>query len=321
AAAFIRSSMADPIASAPAPLRLVADVLLPGPASRFDYQSIDAPHHRRYIAHLGAGVMVIFDTKARRVLATVGDVPRVTGVLAVPATGHVYASAAGAHRVAVIDASTLRIVAQLGDITFPDGIAYAPDAGRVFVSDEAGRRELVIDARTNQVVTRIPLGGEAGNTQYDPVARRVLVAVQTRNQLVAIDPQGDTIIARFDLRGADHPHGVYIDAPRRLAFVANEGNATLLVVDLRSMQVTSTFPLGDDPDVLAFDPGLRRLYVASESGVISVFDESDEGALQSKGTYRAPHAHSVAVDPTTHLVYLPLQNVGGRPVLRILAPT
>jgi hypothetical protein len=33
-----------------------------------------------------------------------------------------------------------------------------------------------------------------------------------------------------------------------------------------------------------------------------------------------PHAHSVAVDPATHLVYFPLENVGGQPVLRIMAP-
>jgi hypothetical protein len=36
---------------------------------------------------------------------------------------------------------------------------------------------------------------------------------------------------------------------------------------------------------------------------------------------RIPHAHTVAVDPATHRVYLPLENVNGRPVLRILAPT
>ena len=34
----------------------------------------------------------------------------------------------------------------------------------------------------------------------------------------------------------------------------------------------------------------------------------------------ATNAHSVAVDPRTHLVYLPLRNVRGRPVLRIMAP-
>lgn len=71
--------------------------------------------------------------------------------------------------------------------------------------------------------------------------------------------------------------------------------------------------------MLAFDPGLRRLYVASESGAVTIFDERD-GRLDRIGTYRAPHAHSVAVDPRTHQVFLPLADVNGRPVLRILSP-
>jgi hypothetical protein len=70
---------------------------------------------------------------------------------------------------------------------------------------------------------------------------------------------------------------------------------------------------------LAFDPGLQRLYVAAESGVVTVFEER-ERALQLLGEYRAPAAHSVSVDPATHRVYLPLENMGGRPVLRILSP-
>jgi len=31
-----------------------------------------------------------------------------------------------------------------------------------------------------------------------------------------------------------------------------------------------------------------------------------------------PHAHTVAMDPRTHLVYFPLQEAKGRPVLRIM---
>jgi hypothetical protein len=42
--------------------------------------------------------------------------------------------------------------------------------------------------------------------------------------------------------------------------------------------------------------------------------------LRLVGEIKAPHAHTVAVDPRTHRVYLPLENVGGRPVLRILTP-
>ena len=81
----------------------------------------------------------------------------------------------------------------------------------------------------------------------------------------------------------------------------------------------ATHPVGGGPDVLAFDPGWRRLYVAAESGVVAVFAEQGP-TLRRIGTLTLPHAHSVAVDPATHRVYLPLEDLGGRPVLRILAP-
>ena len=38
------------------------------------------------------------------------------------------------------------------------------------------------------------------------------------------------------------------------------------------------------------------------------------------GEYRAPHSHSVAVDPATHRVYLPIQDIDGKSVLRIMKP-
>jgi DNA-binding beta-propeller fold protein YncE len=305
-------------ATAQAPiLRLVADVPLPGSPSRFDYQSLDPTTGRLYIAHMGAGELLAFDTRTRRVVGRAGGLPKATGVLVVPGLHRVYVSAAGSHQVAILDDSTLRRIATVEGVTFPDGLAFAPEVGKVFVSDESGRREIVIDVSTNRKRAEIPLDGEAGNTQYDSVGRRILVAVQTRNELAAIDPRSERVIGRYRLSGADHPHGVLIDAPRRLAFVANEGNAKLMLVDLKTMRVTSTYAVGRGPDVLAFDAGLQRLYVASESGVVTIFEEL-ENRLQVLGTYIAPQAHSVAVNPVTHEVYLPLADIGGRPVLRIL---
>jgi hypothetical protein len=83
--------------------------------------------------------------------------------------------------------------------------------------------------------------------------------------------------------------------------------------------VLATHRVGDDPDVLAWDPEWRRLYVAAESGVVSSF-WLDGTTLHPVGEYRAPSAHSVSVDPRTHRIYLPLENIGGHPALRILEP-
>lgn len=311
---------AEPKAPGPPPvLRTVADVPLPGPPVRFDYQSLDVRSDRLFISHMGAGAIVVFNVRTRKVEATIGGLPGVTGVLAVHALGKIYASVTGLHQVAVIDAKTLRVVARVGPIDFPDGIAYAPDRQKIYVSDELGGKLLVIHARTDSVEGIVPLDGEAGNILFDPGSRCILVAVQTRNQVYVIDPGGERILGRFDLAGADRPHGLVIDAVRRLAFVGDEGDARLLVVDMRMMKVRNTLPVGADPDVLAFDPLWRRLYVASESGVLSAFTETAAGVVHD-GDVTFPHAHTVAVDPRTHLVYVPLQDVGGRPVLRIMAP-
>ena len=300
-------------------LRTVRDLPLPGPANRFDYQSIDPASGRLYMSHMNAGRVVVFDLDSSRVVAEVNGTPRVTGIWVVPAHRTVYASAAGNHEVAAIDEQTLKIVGRIGGIRFPDGIAYAPVEHKVFVSDESGGTDVVIDARTNRKRSTIELGGEAGNTHYDSVSHCILVAVQTRNQLVAIDPASEKIVARYDLPGSEHPHGFVIDEPGRLAFISCEGNGKLLVVDLRTMKVLSTHTVGDDPDVLAWDAAWRRLYVASESGVLSSF-VADGPVLHPIGEIRAPHAHTVSVDPRTHRVYLPLENIDGHPVLRVLTP-
>ncbi|MDE3129432.1 MAG: YncE family protein [Gemmatimonadota bacterium] len=312
-------SLATPADAPRGALRVVRDVPLPGPANRFDYQSIDPTARRLYISHMDAGQLVVFDLDASKVLATVSGVDRATGVWAVPEQHAVYVSAAGRHEVAVVDDQTLKIGARVGGVRFPDGIAYAPAEQKVFVSDEAGAADVVIDARTNLKRSTIPLGGEAGNTRYDSVSHCILVAVQTRQQLVAIDPATEAIVQRYDLPGSDRPHGFTLDEAGRLAFVSSEGNAVLQVVDLRTMQVIATHRVGDDPDVLAWDSGWRRLYVASESGLVSEF-AADGRELHVLGTVRLPHAHTVGVDPRTHWVYLPLQDLGGKPVLRILEP-
>ncbi len=179
-------------------------------------------------------------------------------------------------------------------------IAYAPEERRVFVSDESGRRDFVIDAATNSVVAPIELDGEAGNTQYDPGSDCVIVAVQTANQLAVIDPATSAIVRRITLdQAVRYPHGVYIDAPRRVAFIAGQESGTLGVLDLRTLQVRQVLPIGGEPDVLAFDSTLGRLYVAAESGVVAVFGSGTAPSCSSAGTGRRRRTRSRSTPPHT----------------------
>jgi len=93
------------------------------------------------------------------------------------------------------------------------------------------------------------------------------------------------------------------------------------------MKQLATLDVGDDPDVLAFDTELGRLYVSAESGNISIVDIDRAAPNRTKilkqigPSFFAAKAHTVAVDPATHKLYFPLESVDGKPVLRVAIPT
>jgi DNA-binding beta-propeller fold protein YncE len=302
-------------------LTKVADIPLPGGATRFDYCSIDPEADRLYFSHMGDGELMVFDTRANKLVAHLTGFPTMTGVLVVPALKRVYGSVTKNHEIAVVDTDTLKVVTRIPDGKFPDGLAFSPETQKLYVSDEAGGLDTVIDTKTNKKLRAIELGGEAGNTQYDPTSHMIYVAVQTRNQMVAIDPKRDTIAARYDLKGGKHPHGFFIFADANRAFISCQDDNKLIVFNLSTHAEEQVFDVGADPDVLAFDSELKLLYVACEGGVVSIFKWSGQKLEKVGDESVGPNCHTVAVDSKTHRTYFPLKNIDGKPTLRIMQPT
>src|SRR5205809_3460593 len=149
-------------------LKRVADIPLPGGATRFDYQSLDLAAGRLYFSHMGDGELMVFDTRAEKLVAHLPGFPTMTGVLAVPSLKRVYGSVTKNHEVAVLDTDTLAVVARIPDGKFPDGLAFSPETKKLYVSDESGAVETVIDTASNEKLHSIALGGAAGNTQHHP---------------------------------------------------------------------------------------------------------------------------------------------------------
>lgn len=308
--------MADP----PSFLQPQQDVPLPGNTSRFDYQSFDPQSGILYISHMGAGQILIFNTQKGTVQAVLSGFPGVTGLLVVPELHRLFASVTGRHEVDVVDTETLKTVARISAGNFPDGLAYVPGLRQVYVSDERGGEEVVLDAVKEKRLAFIKMDGEVGNTCYDPVSDRVFANVQTQNELVALNPQTGKVLLRYSLQSGKHPHGLCLDPGSRLAFIACDGDAKLVVVDMDNFHEVGVSAVGKGPDVLAFDPKLGYLYVASESGTVSIFRVRDHNVEKVGDFPVGSNAHSVAVDPATHFVYFPLRQSGTGPVLRIMKP-
>lgn len=317
AAACAANQPAQQHNSAPSlPLRAVGEIPLPGDNSRFDYASLDAQRGLLFFAHLGASEVVEVDARAGQVVRTIPNISQVHGVLVVPPLNRVYATATGTNQVVAIDESTGAELGRGPTGNYPDGLAYDPHRNAIWTTNETAGTETVVDATTLQPRGTLDPGGEVGNVGYDQDSDRMLVAVHRKNDLAVIDPQALTIARRVALPGCQQPHGLAIDAPDRLVFVACQGNATLVTVDQATWGVVASNPVGDGPDVLAYDSPAHRLYVAAESGTLTTLDLRGHDVAVTGSGHLADNAHVVAVDPTTHRSYYPVAaGTGGRPAL------
>jgi DNA-binding beta-propeller fold protein YncE len=246
----------------------------------------------------------------------------VHGVIVVADKHRVYATATGSNQLVAVDEDSGAVVFRAKTDTYPDGLAYDPTRHTVWTTNESAGTETVIDADTGAVRATVSLGGEVGNVVYDSFLDQMVVAVQGRNELAMVDPVSFTVTERIPTPGCDHPHGQALDDTDQVMFVGCEANAAMVTVDLANRSVTDHQTVGETPDVMAYDSGKKRVYVAAESGWVSVFDH-DRGHLTLRGSaHLADGAHSLALDTTTHHSYFPVpKGRNGSPVLWEFEPT
>ena len=215
----------------------------------------------------------------------------------------------------------------------------------------------VIDVRTNKVsyinlghMPKLPgesvaltkFGYDVGHNKYDPVLHRIFVTTQQltdqtvvppalppsgTGELVEVNPVTQQVLRRVQLpTTCNTPHGMSINNQQSIAYIAcvavdpDHGIVQRLVrVDVKNMQVIPTDPLmtlGIKPDMVIVDQSQNVVLVGCNS-VVSVFDIQG-GTIKKINDYPiGKGTHTIAVDETTQLIYLPLVESGGRPVLRI----
>ena len=305
------------------PLVLVAEVDLPGGATRFDYQDVDADRGHLVIAHMNDGAVLFVDLRDGAVLKELRNIPTARGVVVAGDVGIVFVTSSP-NQLVLIDAKTMTELRRVTTGRGPDGVGWDPVHKIVGVSDQGdGALSLIADSGSG-VRTQVPLGRATGNVVFD-AARGVfwitVVAAAPPDQLVSVDPKTAKVTTSSALPGCSGAHGLRIHPDGKSAFVACEGNELLARVALDGDHAITTAPSGGGPDVLGIDPGLGWLYLAAESGDLTVFDVSQPGLALVGHDHPGNNSHSVAVDPATHRVFFPLvAGPKGTPVLRIMRP-
>jgi DNA-binding beta-propeller fold protein YncE len=301
-------------------LKQIAKFDLPGPGGkRFDYLTIAADDHYLISTHLAADQTYVIDLATNKVVATVKNTPGAEGVEYVPELKKFYTSNAHDNTIGVVDLKQMKVVKKLKTEAKPDGSTYAPPFHKLYVSDERGKAEAIVDVAKDEIVKTLHFDSETGMPQYDPVARKVYVNLQDQNIFAVIDPASDTVVGRYPVGKCRGNHGMALDPEHHRAFLSCEENELMTVFDLDKNVPIAFLPLAGGPDVVKFDPGLRRIYVACYSGAISVFHQDDPHHYHKVEDFGVQHAvHTVAVDLKTHRLYTPEQEEDGKPVARMV---
>jgi DNA-binding beta-propeller fold protein YncE len=204
---------------------------------------------------------------------------------------------------------------------------------RLLIVTLAAALAAIATAVTLPGLLRTPSPGRALPLRQD--SELALPGGSTRFDYESLDPGrgllfiahlGDSQVIETDIRasrvvrvitGLADVHGVLV-VP---ALIACDGNARLLTLNLSTWRITGTSTVGDQPDVLAYDPAAGRLYVAAESGDLTILDNHAGHLTVTGRAHLADGAHVVAVDPATHDSYYPIPaGPGGHPALLTYHP-
>jgi DNA-binding beta-propeller fold protein YncE len=213
----------------------------------------------------------------------------------------------------------MKVIRKLKTDAKPDGSAYAAPFHKLYVSDERGKAEAVVEVTKDEIVKTLHFESETGMPQYDPVTRKVYVNLQDENIFAVIDPVTDEVIGRYSVGKCKGNHGMALASEQHRAFLSCEGNDLMTVFDLDKHQAIAFLPMAGGPDVIKFDSGLKRIYVACSSGAISVFQMDDPDHYRKLEDFPVQKkVHSLAVDAETHRVYAPEQEEDGKAVARMV---
>jgi len=301
-------------------LRKVDTLDLPGPkGQRFDYLTIDDEDHWLLSAHLGPGILYVIDTRTDKLVRAIPGVPGITGLEYVPGLRKVYTSDWGEEKIGVVDLHSMTVTKRLPTAAKPNGSVYATPFRKLYVSDTLGKAVAVVDVSKDEIIKTLTFKSETGMPQYNSVAKKIYVNLRNTDEVAEIDPANDAMLGTYPVEGCRYNHGMALDSEHDRAFLLCNGTKMLTVFALDSHKAIAHLQIPAGADVVKFDPGLARIYVACSAGFISVFHQDDADHYRKLEDFPVEKmVHSLAVDTTTHRVYAPEQQENGQPVARMI---
>src|SRR6267154_251726 len=221
----------------------------------------------------------------------------------------------------VFDPTSLRLLTRIPVADDAHAILYVPSAKLVYVANGDAKIATLIDPEKRITVGTVPLPGKPEFPAFDSQTGVLYQNLEDIDSIVAVDLGKREVIGQWSLAPCEGPSGMAIDSEQRRLFAVCSRNATLVVFDLETHQVITSLKIGGGPDSVAFDPTLHRIYSAGKAGKLTVIQQDGPNAYRVLDKIRTHYgAHTLAVDPVSHKVFVAYASLLARPRIAVFSP-
>ncbi len=292
------------------PLLMAGEILTPhepvplnGTKGKFDFIKVDPALHRLLACHTGNGSLDVIDVTSSKLIKSL-PLGAAQGV-AIDAKNHRYfVSVSKPPKMVIVSSETLNVIGEVGLTSPADLVAYCPVINSVFVCNDEKPELWIIDPEARIIVTSITLPGSGmEDLDFNQDASYLFQNLKESSSLAKIDPKTRQVVDQWPTAPAEKPHGLAM-VPSAGAVLIAGGTGKLVLMDLTSGKILASTDIASRVDEIAYDPALQQAYCASGLGTMSVVGVTPSKLTTLASIPTSAGAHSIAVDPTTHTVWI-----------------
>jgi len=277
----------------------------------WDLLAVDENAQTLYISH--GNIVQAINIKTSQVRGAIPDTKGVHAIALAPDLGKGFISDGRDTAVTIFKLSDLSVIDKIRVTgTNPDAILYDPFSHKVFAFNGKSNNATVIEATSGKILATIPLDGKPELAVSDG-AGKVYVNIEDKSNISVINPVTMEVEKSWPIAPGEEPSGLALDNKNHRLFTVCD-NKLMIVMDATDGKVVAKLPIGEGVDGAAFDPGLKRVYSSNGEGTLTIVQEDDANhfhVLDNLKTQKG--ARTIAVNTTTHHLYLPTADFGVKP--------
>ena len=277
----------------------------------WDALTVDSAAQRLYVSH--ANRVAVIDLAKDTVIGEITNTPGVHDIAIAPKLNRGFVSDGREAKASIVDLKTLQTISRVDTGPNPDAILFEPGQNEVYAFNGRGQSATVIAADSGKVVTTIPLGGKPEFAGADPESHRVFDNLEDKSEVAAIDTKTHQVVNRWPIAPGESASGIAVDPKNHRLFMGCD-NRLMVMMDSTSGKVLATVPIGEGVDGAAFDPGTQLAFAScGRSATVTIAHEAADELNVVQVLKTEPGARTMALDPTTHKIYLPTAKFGALP--------